>query len=779
MMRTSVSTLLVAAAVLCSVCPAGGIPEHIDGWRVERGPAGNDYYQPKGDEPDRSEVSPPSEAVLRYPKIFTPAAKVTNWDFDDGAYEVTCQRGPERWRFTVTPEGELQEIQYKNRRTDTQEEADELVFMGTKKPVKLDSVPPAALSVLEKAYPGQMPQRAFTAQTTAGLRYGIQIGEMVFYARNDGQIQAAGSVSEGALGEIHPPQWEKDEAKFKAALDKYLGRYRRRFNFANQIKKLGTSPRSADGSYRYVVMGDSRSNRRLWQAMVKHISSLKPRPDFVINTGDIVGNGYIGEFRDYYIPPLLETDIPFFVAVGNHETGDDDKAREFRYLFGENSLNYYFDYGKTRYVFFDNASDVGSTEQRLRWLDETLAGTPTGYRKCVAAHKPPATIQKWSYHAWKEKPSAEFTALITKHGVSEVYLGHIHAYSTAQYNGVRYTLTGGGGAHLHNRFGPRGNVHHYVICDVQPDGSVKQQVVRFYPAEESTAQFRFTVTGDPRNELSKWQHVLNEMAEKTGGVGAFHISCGDYFQHGAVTTAKDFYDRLCKTFGDDVVWYPAVGNHETQDDSTDMEWLRKFYHEHLRGTVNPGPPRGEETTYSFDYENAHFVVLNQYYDGTNDKCRDGDIRPPLFNWLVEDLRKNTKPLIFVVYHEPVFPSGRGGKDWEARESRARFWKLLKDHKVVAAFCAHTHRYGRGRYGDNPYTWEIDVGNAGRQSHADAHQTFLEVIVTEEKVRFNAWQGLEGEDFRITDSWDVPVPGVGASRRQQSQSGAGSTIKAAA
>lgn len=73
---------------------------------------------------------------------------------------------------------------------------------------------------------------------------------------------------------------------------------------------------------------------------------------------------------------------------------------------------------------------------------------------------------------------------MTEHKVSQVYLGHIHAYSTAQLGSVRYTVSGGGGAGLHDRFGPLGNVHNYVICDVQPNGDVKQQVVRFHKMVE-------------------------------------------------------------------------------------------------------------------------------------------------------------------------------------------------------------------------------------------------------------------------------------------------------
>jgi hypothetical protein len=69
---------------------------------------------------------------------------------------------------------------------------------------------------------------------------------------------------------------------------------------------------------------------------------------------------------------------------------------------------------------------------------------------------------------------------MTKHCVYEVYMGHIHAYSTATLGGVKYTLSGGGGTQLHRQYGPLGSVHHYVICDVTPDGSISQQVVRFY-----------------------------------------------------------------------------------------------------------------------------------------------------------------------------------------------------------------------------------------------------------------------------------------------------------
>jgi len=427
--------LLVLLLVLCVAlpcCSGSGTQGRIGQWRVEVGPPGNEFYE--AEQPVAQ--TPPSEAVLRWAKILAPSAKLKKWELKSKGYEIETEMGDEEYKFTVTPGGELLKLKYENDATYVKEEPNELVLRGTKKSIALSAVPKATLKTLAKAMPDAKPSKVWSADTIVGPRYVIQVGKMAFYARPDGQIQAGDLVSKGALDEVDP-----------AKAEVVLAQYRQHFNFENQIKRLGRWPKSADGSYRYVVMGDSRSQWELWSNIVKHIDSLDPKPDFVINGGDIVHTGYSWEYSEYYIPPVLETDIPFFVAIGNHDDGTDSMAQKYRYLFGQKSLNYYFDYGNARYVFIDNVTKVQP-----------------------------------SHHAWDDpiSHSQAFTDLMTKHEVDEVYLGHIHAYSTAHYNGVDYTLTGGGGAPLKKLYGPLGNVHHYIICDVMWDGTVKQQVVRFY-----------------------------------------------------------------------------------------------------------------------------------------------------------------------------------------------------------------------------------------------------------------------------------------------------------
>jgi hypothetical protein len=239
MLKRKLTVLTVSLCVAASVCSAGKIAKSIGNWRVEVGPAGNEFHQsPK----ERPKPKPPSQAVLRYAKIFVPNMKVTKWEFDDGVYEIRCEKDDEEYKFEVTPAGELVELQYENDETDIDEEADELVLRGTKKSIALAEVPKKALATLAKAYPNIQPSNAWTAGTIAGRRHVIQISGMAFYARLDGQIQAAKRVDEGGLNEIDPEP--KDEKEFKSRLEELLGPYRQRLTAAIGMWSWVTADRS-------------------------------------------------------------------------------------------------------------------------------------------------------------------------------------------------------------------------------------------------------------------------------------------------------------------------------------------------------------------------------------------------------------------------------------------------------------------------------------------------------------------------------------------------------
>ena len=341
-------TVILGLVVFLS-CDKTGIPDSIGDWSVEVGPPGNEFYQPVN---SFSKAKPPSEDVMNRVRELAPNyTEIKGWELlENNLYLIRSEAETEEYYYIMSADGNVYAIWYENDSTRVEEIADELIIKGTKKSVSLDRIPSKTLKTISTIFPDSPPEQTWIATSLAGTRYIIVLEESVFYARPDGQIQAAGLIKNGALNEIEATASNSDRSENEILTEarEELGKYTEKFNFDNQLIRLGKKPNSSDGSFRFVVMGDSRSNPDLWPKIVKHINKLQPEPDFIINTGDIVSVGYTKEYMNYFIPPLLEVDIPLFIAIGNHDYGSNRQAIEFRYLFGENALNYFFDYGKIR-----------------------------------------------------------------------------------------------------------------------------------------------------------------------------------------------------------------------------------------------------------------------------------------------------------------------------------------------------------------------------------------------------------------------------------------------
>jgi hypothetical protein len=204
---------------------------------------------------------------------------------------------------------------------------------------------------------------------------------------------------------------------------------------------------------------------------------------------------------------------------------------------------------------------------------------------------------------------------------------------------------------------------------------------------------------------------------------------------------------ITQTLGAAYPWYPLVGNHELpgEGDETNygdnMRVLRTFDY----GVVNPGPAGCPTTTYSFDYANAHFVMLNEYCDAAGDTATNGDIPDPLYDWLAADLSAADSEHIFVFGHEPAYPqpdadNGRLRHQYDSLNehpaNRDRFWALLRDRRVTAYICGHTHNYSAVQIDG---VWQIDAGHARGLGDDEARSTFVIVYVDDGLVRFHAWR----------------------------------------
>ncbi len=181
-----------------------------------------------------------------------------------------------------------------------------------------------------------------------------------------------------------------------------------------------------------------------------------------------------------------------------------------------------------------------------------------------------------------------------------------------------------------------------------------------------------------------------------------------------------------------LVWpkiWPVVGNHEIRHREDENNFRRAF-----PNVFNNGPDDEKGLSYSFDFGNSHFVVVNSdrwYYgdpEDTTDDRRDWHYIKHL-DWLENDLadaKKRNVKHIFVFSHEMGFPTGGHLRDglpnlgrdlvlpldstriWYL-ERRNKFWELLKNYNVDAHICGHEHLYARQSV-DGVY--EIITGSSG-------------------------------------------------------------------
>jgi hypothetical protein len=242
-------------------------------------------------------------------------------------------------------------------------------------------------------------------------------------------------------------------------------------------------------------------------------------------------------------------------------------------------------------------------------------------------------------------------------------------------------------------------------------------------------------------------------AIRRAGEGLFMVSPGDIDPPSGVLAV--FQEVL----GTDYDWYPVAGNHEAET-AADMAWLRAF---NPGGTALPrivstgGPPGSVETCYSFDEANAHFVVLNEYFDGIVDDNPVGDVGADLLAWLAADLSANAQPVVFVIGHEPAYPQPDAGPPHRLRHvgdsldqfpsNRDAFWQTLADHDVAAYICGHTHDFSAIKVDG---VWQFDVGHARGLADRGAPSTFLRFLVDPSgTVEWEAWRQdlLTGIYFR--------------------------------
>lgn len=222
--------------------------------------------------------------------------------------------------------------------------------------------------------------------------------------------------------------------------------------------RFTTAPTDAR-PFRFLVYGDNRTGTEAHAAVVRAMASTPG--DFLINTGDMVARGYeANDWQSFFAVegPMLR-DRCIFASVGNHEIyrGSKDgevaflryfagfeEGRELTRLYGS------FRWSNTRF-FVLNAMDnwTGAERDWLRdELDRSLREPGIVHRIAVMHWGP---FSAGPHGGNPALASGDVIALMRDRKVDLVLAGHDHMYERGAGGGLKYIISGGGGAPLYEK----------------------------------------------------------------------------------------------------------------------------------------------------------------------------------------------------------------------------------------------------------------------------------------------------------------------------------------
>jgi len=236
------------------------------------------------------------------------------------------------------------------------------------------------------------------------------------------------------------------------------------------------TPKASASDYTFAVAGDSRDGDAIYTKLLNSV--MKDGSEFLIHTGDLVPSGSIENWQNFQ-NLMKGFTLPFFPMPGNHELISNGKISSYLKFSGAptpttNSqvTHYSFDRGAAHFTIVD--SSTGSLmDSEFTWMDNDLDASHAPV-KMVFVHHPPYDPAGTNHVM--ANGGEKFMQIVKQRGAKYVFAGHIHCYEESDSDGVKYIITGGGGAPL-TCPPAAGGFYHYIHVTMRGE-NVTMQVVK-------------------------------------------------------------------------------------------------------------------------------------------------------------------------------------------------------------------------------------------------------------------------------------------------------------
>ncbi len=239
--------------------------------------------------------------------------------------------------------------------------------------------------------------------------------------------------------------------------------------------------------------------------------------------------------------------------------------------------------------------------------------------------------------------------------------------------------------HLHSveltRLKPGTRYEFRVVCGKEVSGG------EFRSAPAADTQFSFSLIGDTQSYNEGLQPLLDRLGATPSD---FVLHVGDITDRGNLwgEWKASFFDPGWEYLNDRTLW-PVYGNHDGGPYFPALFGLQRQYWN------------------SFDWGDAHFVILDSYGAGSGGRGRQAQLE-----WLKQDLEANERRWTIVALHVPMVAT-RPSLKWFGEDD---FLPLLEEHEVDLVLSGHHPHYRRyspiGSPGKRPILHVTSGGGGG-------------------------------------------------------------------
>src|SRR5438477_5534306 len=243
--------------------------------------------------------------------------------------------------------------------------------------------------------------------------------------------------------------------------------------------------------------------------------------------------------------------------------------------------------------------------------------------------------------------------------------------------GPQVTLQPGSGAAITS---PALRVESTTLTSLQPNTRYEYSIPglgdagkgSFKTPPAGSEPFRFVAYGDNRTRHAVHRRVVEQILQH--GVPDFIIQSGDMVENGDDSAQWPIFFDIEKDLLRQTAFFPALGNHEHH-----TQYFESIFHD--------GTPY-----YSFDWGNAHFIVLDSDVENAAPYERGRSVYwNEEVRWLEEDLNQHQKAdYRFVMAHHPPFTAV--GSRQGSNGHMTALTPMLEKYHVSAAFFGHDHNY---------------------------------------------------------------------------------------